>query len=249
MNKDKDTLVISPVYNEQKYINSFYAQLRSIYKKDLVFIDDGSTDKSKDFLEKAKGFSTFLIRHPKRKGYGAALISGFEFAKENNYKKVVTLDVDLQHKPSHIPDFFRQLGRHDVVLGSRYISMARHLDVPRDRLAINRYISRLIKAQFGWRFTDPFCGFRAYRLNFLKEIVCSNAGYGIALEILLELINKKTKFCELSIEAIYFKGQRKFLDGLDNPGKRLAYYLGVISKKAEKLYGKETVSFCQSSSR
>ncbi|MCF7871064.1 MAG: glycosyltransferase family 2 protein [Candidatus Omnitrophica bacterium] len=243
-----DQLVISPVYNEEKYIEEFYQFLRDSYKQDVIFIDDGSSDQSRDFLKKINGKFTFVVRHHKRCGYGAALISGFEFAKENNYKKVVTLDVDLQHRPKHISDFFTQLDQTDVVLGSRYIKMGKCLDVPRERFIINRYISKLIKSEFGWNFTDPFCGFRAYRTDFLQQIKFSDTGYGLALEILLEIIDKEVKFSEFPVEAIYFKDKRKFLDGLDDSRKRLTYYLGVISGKIKELYGKEKVSFYKPSS-
>ncbi|MCF7874302.1 MAG: glycosyltransferase family 2 protein [Candidatus Omnitrophica bacterium] len=242
-------LVISPVYNEEKYIEEFYQLLRESYKQDVIFIDDGSSDQSRDFLEKINGKSTFAIRHRKRRGYGAALISGFEFAKDNNYEKIVTLDVDLQHRPKHIPDFFSNLDETDVVLGSRYIKMERCLDIPRERFIINRYISKLIKLEFGWNFTDPFCGFRAYRTEFLKQISFTDTGYGLALEVLLEIINKEVKFSEFSVEAIYFKDKRKFLDGLDDARKRLTYYLSVISEKIKELYDKEEIPFHKPSSR
>lgn len=237
-----DCLVISPVYNEEKYLNAFYAALRRVYSQDVVFVDDGSDDKSSGFLDEKKGPFTFIVRHTKRKGYGAALISGFNFAKENHYSKIVTLDVDLQHKPSHIPYFFEKLGEFEAVLGSRYLKPGRHLDVPQDRFLINRYISNLIRVEFGMSFTDPFCGLRAYSLDFLEKVNFSIPGYGIALEILLQIISKKVRFCELPVEAIYFKNKRKFLDNLENPRLRLMYYLEVISQETEKIYGKEKVA-------
>ncbi len=246
---ERNFLVISPVYNEEKHIDKFYSALRDIYNQDIVFVDDGSLDKSKAILENKKSPSTFIIRHNERKGYGAALISGFNFAVEAGYKKIITLDVDLQHRPYHIPNFFHKLDEFDVALGSRYIKIDKSPDVPKDRFLINRYISNLIKLEFGWRFSDPFCGFRAYRLNFLNQIKFSNKGYGIALEILLQIIDKEARFCELQVEPIYFKDQRNFLDGLDDPQRRLVYYLEVISEKIKELYGKEKISFYKPSPR
>jgi dolichol-phosphate mannosyltransferase len=240
-------LVVCPVYNEDKTIEKFYHWLRSYYFEDVVFIDDGSFDKSKDFLCKVKNKNTFLIRHTQREGYGASLICGFEFALKNDYKKVVTIDADLQHNPYHLKTFFQQLDEYEVVLGSRYIRIDKFLDVPRQRLIINRYISKLIKNLFSISFSDPFCGYRGYTSSFLKKVHLKEKSYGLSLEILLELIKLKVPFKEIPVEAIYFDLSRKFLDGLDNPKIRLLYYLNIIAQKKKEIEN-EKVFVCKSSS-
>lgn len=243
------SLIICPVYNEQNTLLKFYDDLRDNYSGDVIFVDDGSIDKSKDILEDFQSNVTFLKRHDHRFGYGAALMSGFDFARSQGYKKVVTIDVDLQHKPEQIPLFLEDLEKWDVVLGSRYISISKSLDVPRTRLAINRYISKLIKVLFSTEFTDPFCGLRGYRTSFLDRIKLKNQSYGIGIEILLELIKVKANFREVAIETIYFKDIRKFLDGLDDPRRRLFHYLEVISRKKRELINEEEISIYKPSSR
>jgi len=240
-------LVICPVYNEEKTIEKFYPWLRNYYFEDVIFIDDGSSDKSKNFLCKIKNKNTFLIRHPQRKGYGASLISGFKFGLEEDYKKIVTIDADLQHNPYHLKKIFQQLNEYEVVLGSRYIRIDKFLDVPRQRLIVNRYISKLIKNLFSVSFSDPFCGYRGYTSSFLKRVFLKEESYGLSLEILLELIRLRVPFKEISVEAIYFDFSRKFLDGLNNPKMRLLYYLDIIAKKKKEIED-ETVFVCESSS-
>ncbi|UCC94551.1 MAG: glycosyltransferase family 2 protein [Candidatus Omnitrophota bacterium] len=244
----KEDLVICPVYNEQETIREFYVSLRKCYSHDVLFVDDGSVDESHYFLSTAKDTHTFVQRHSQRRGYGAALMSGFNFALRNNYRRVVTLDVDLQHKPEHIPFFLKELLEWEVVLGSRYITIAKSLDIPRQRLAINRYVSKLIGALFSVEFTDPFCGFRGYRDSFLKRVNLTETGYSGGLDILLEMIRMDTSFREISVEAIYFKDVRKFLDGLDNPTTRLLYYLEVISRKRKEMVNEEKISLCKPAS-
>lgn len=231
----RTSLVISPVYNEEAYLLEFYPRLRACYKRDVLFVDDGSTDLSRDYLIKMKDSSTFILRHPQRRGYGAALFSGFEFALEKNYQQIVTIDVDLQHKPEQVSEFLAHLEDRDVVLGSRYIRISKPLEVPPLRITINRYISRLFETLFFKEFTDPFCGFRAYRDSFLRKIQLTEKGYGISLEILLELICTDASFIEIPVEAIYFKDRREFLDGLDDARIRLLYYLEVISRKRRSI--------------
>ena len=141
----KKNLVVCPVYNEQETIGLFYQNLRKHYHQDVLFIDDGSIDESRDFVVAVKDKDTFVIQHPSRYGYGAALLSGFGFALQRDYERIITIDVDLQHDPIHISAFFRALLECEVVLGSRYISIDKYLDVPRTRLLINRYIANLLK--------------------------------------------------------------------------------------------------------
>ncbi len=242
---EKENLVVCSVYNEEATLRKFCRKLRRCYSQDVLFVDDGSTDKGKDFLVNIIDERTFLIRHPERKGYGAALLSGFKFSLQRGYKRIVTIDTDLQHNPEHLPAFLRELIEYEVVLGSRYIRIDKYLEVPRERMIINRYIARMIKLLFSVNFTDPFCGYRGYRDTFLNRVYFRENSYGIGLEILLEIVRTKTSFKEIPIEVIYFNCQRKFLDGLAHPKQRLLYYLEVITRKKKDIENepRETFSF------
>jgi dolichol-phosphate mannosyltransferase len=244
----EESLVMCPVYNEGKTLKKFYQLLCQNYQGDVLFVDDGSTDEGRDFLTQIKSKRTHILRHPRRLGYGEALLSGFGFALEKGYKKIVTIDVDLQHSPEQIPQFLDALDSYEVVLGSRYIRLEKVWEVPKQRLLINRYISKLIKVVFGADFSDPFCGFRAYRDSFLEEAKLGEKSYGISLEILLEIFRRNISFLEIPVEAIYFKELRRFLDGLDDPHRRLLYYLEVISRKKREMEDEKIFS-SKSSSR
>ena len=190
---------------------------------------------AKIFYLGQKNSRIFLLQHPERFGYGASLISGFRFARENSYKKILTIDVDFQHNPERIPQFLRELNDYEVILGSRYIRIDRYFNVPRTRLLINKYISSLISLLFSVNFTDPFCGFRGYRSSFLEKADLEETSYGLAIEILLEVIRTKAHFKEIPVEVIYNNDSRTFLDGLDDPRRRLLHYLEVIAWKRRKL--------------
>ena len=235
----RENLVICPVYNEQDAIKKFYHKLRNFYIQDVIFIDDGSSDGCKDFLFDIKSKETFLIVHPERQGYGAALLTGFKFSLERGYKKNITIDVDLQHNPEDITLFLNELEEWEVVLGSRYTGTETNLNspnVPGARLTINRYISKLLRQLFSVHCTDPFCGFRGYRDIFLKKTRFNHRSYGLGLEIVLEIIKTKTPFKEIPIEAVYNNHMRRFLDGLEDPRTRLLYYLDILSERRMGIY-------------
>jgi len=242
MNPKEKNLIISPVYNEEKTIERFYNNLREYYAQDILFIDDGSSDKSREFMLNIENSCTFIKRHNVRQGYGASLLSGFRFALRNGYKNIVTIDADLQHEPYHMARIFTLLSEHEVVLGSRYIKISDILNAPRERIVINRYISNLLEQVFSLRFTDPFCGYRGYNVSFLKKALLKDNSYGFSLEILLEIIRTKTAFIEFSVEAIYFNTERKFHDGLEDNRKRLLYYLEIISRKNKEIEHEEKIT-------
>jgi dolichol-phosphate mannosyltransferase len=234
-------LVICPVYNEENTLEEFCLLLKEAYTGDVLFVDDGSTDSSKAFLDGLKDERAFYIRHSHRAGYGAALLSGFKFSLDGGYSRTVTLDVDLQHDPARIPEFFEGLYGAELVLGSRYIKFDKYLDVPMDRLVINRYIANLINMMFSVKITDPFCGYRGYRNDFLKKITLHDKGYRMALEVLLEAVRVNATFLEIPVEVVYLDRMRKFLDGLDDPHKRLRYYIEIIERKRTEIENEKKV--------
>jgi dolichol-phosphate mannosyltransferase len=180
----------------------------------------------------ARGYNrVYLLHHPERRGYGAALASGFRFAIRHEYESAITIDADLQHRPEDISRFERALQYDDVVLGSRYSKTNTEFRAPRARYLINRYISRLLQIKLSVSFSDPFCGFRGYRRSFLERIQLSEASYGVCLEMLLEIIRIGAGYCEVPIDMIYLDEPRQFMDGLENPVFRLDYYKRIIRDK------------------
>src|SRR6516162_3979456 len=96
------SLVAIPVYNEQKTLAGVVEDtLRQQF--DLLVVDDGSTDGTLDVLRQFP--QAAVVKHPKNRGYGAALRSAFRYAAQNDYDVVVTMDSDGQHDPELIRPF------------------------------------------------------------------------------------------------------------------------------------------------
>lgn len=228
------TLILCPVYNESETLSRFMGRLFERTEASVLFIDDGSTDNSADIVwdeSKNIGERVYLLRHPVRRGYGAALISGFQTALQRGYENIITIDTDLQHRPEDIYRFESALEYSEVALGTRYGESFNMQNVPRSRYLINRYISGLFRKRFEVCFSDPFCGFRGYRRSFLKNINLFEQSYGICLEVLLEIIRTGVSYDEIPVDMIYLDKGRQFMDGLDNPLMRLDYYRNVISRR------------------
>jgi dolichol-phosphate mannosyltransferase len=233
-----DTIIICPVFNECSTLETFINRLCRSTVADILFVDDGSTDESTEIIRgnmERMGREVHLLCHPTRRGYGAALISGFQAALQHGFGRIITLDTDLQHRPEDLHSFEKALESHEVVLGNRYSEACRISGVPRSRYLINRYISEMLRRDFSVCFSDPFCGFRGYRISFLRRINLSEQSYGICLEILLEVIRTGTDYGEIPVDMIYLDDTRNFMDGLDDPLKRLDYYRGIIRRNMRKI--------------
>lgn len=108
-------LVLIPAFNAEKTISSLIDQISAfIPGKDILVVDDGSTDRTYQ-LAAERGAN--CIQHKKNKGKGEALKTGFEYAVEQGYSGVITLDADLQHDPKFIPEFLQYIGEDVSFVG------------------------------------------------------------------------------------------------------------------------------------
>ena len=142
-------LVAIPVFNEAETLQTVLRLVRR-HARDILVIDDGSTDETPQLLRRQKG--VFRIRHLDNRGYGQSLVEAFDFAVAGNYDWLITMDCDEQHEPERIPEFLRAAARDDadIISGSRYLRRFQgNSTPPPDRRAINQKISNLLNELLG----------------------------------------------------------------------------------------------------
>src|SRR6266478_985761 len=141
------SLTAIPVFNEERHVESVLREVRR-YSPDILVVNDGSTDRTAELLAKQKDVR--VITHPHNRGYGAALISAFEFALEQSIDILVTTDCDGQHEPARIPVLLEAIHDADIVSGSRYLRDFRQdSQAPEDRRQINQIVTAELNKQFG----------------------------------------------------------------------------------------------------
>jgi glycosyltransferase involved in cell wall biosynthesis len=154
---DSSLLVVIPAFNEEAVLGrTLDALLQEVPSNQVLVVSDGSTDKTSQIVTERK---INLLELPFNLGVGAAMRSGFQFAKENGFQKVIQFDADLQHQPKYIKEIVSELEKYDVVVGSRFaanssykVSFVRSLAMGLLKDSVTRHI--------GSKMTDVTSGFR-----------------------------------------------------------------------------------------
>src|SRR5437588_5203877 len=107
-------LTAIPVYNEERHLEGVLQQVRQ-YAPDILVVNDGSTDRTAELL--ARQADVKVLTHAGNRGYGAALISAFEYTLKHGYDVLVTTDCDGQHEPSRIAVLLEVIHDADIVSG------------------------------------------------------------------------------------------------------------------------------------
>lgn len=219
-------LTALPVYNEHLHVNPVLDEVLR-YAGDVLVVDDGSTDGTRELLVARDDIRA--IRHETNRGYGAALKTAFDYAVENQYDVLVTIDCDGQHTPQRICSLVAACNDADFASGSRYLctkEVARQ--APAERRQINTELTRELNERLGLSITDSFCGFKAYRVPALSKFTITEPGYGMPIEVWVQAAYHQMRIVEVPVPLIYLDEARSFGGSLDDGRKRMEYYHRVL---------------------
>lgn len=192
-------LACIPAYNEESHIENL-VKSASNHVDSVIVCDDGSTDNTASVAKKA---GAIVISHKQNQGYGAAIISLFEYARNNNAEIMITLDGDGQHNPEQIPLLLNTITQHnvDVVLGSRFLNQ--NTEAPGYRQRGIKIITSAANYGADLKVSDSQSGFRAYSKNAIDAIHPTEEGMSVSTEILLKISNKGLSLAEIPITISY----------------------------------------------
>ena len=217
-------LVALPVYNEARHVDRVLDEVRRHGASEILVVDDGSTDGTAQLL--ARRGDVQVVTHEQNRGYGAALLSAFQYAQDHDFELLVTIDCDGQHEPQRIPLFFEACTEDvDLVSGSRYLQAFEGDSAPpAQRRRINEQVTAEVNRRLGLNLTDAFCGFKCYRVAALGRINIHEAGYAMPLEVWVQAAAAGWRIIELPVPLIYLDEKRSFGGVLDDAQTRLEYY-------------------------
>jgi dolichol-phosphate mannosyltransferase len=230
-------LTAIPVYNEERHLETVLHEVRR-QTPEILVINDGSTDRTPELLARQEGLR--VVTHAHNRGYGAALISAFNYVLGHDFDVLVTMDCDGQHEPARIPVLLEAIHDCDIVSGSRYLRDFRQDTLaPEDRRRINRQITQELNNRFGLSLTDAFCGFKAYRTCALARLRITETGWGMPLQLWAQAACLRLRVKEVGVPRVYLDPKRAFGGVLNDAEERLAYYRGVIATAEDQVRGAE----------
>ena len=163
--------VVIPLLNEEENIPLFYDELGQVLSTleegyEIIFIDDGSTDKSLQLLKEIQEKDSHIVVVSFRKNFGqtAAMAAGFDYAKGDI---IITMDADLQNDPHDIPKLLEQVAAgNDVVTGWRYDRKDAFINRRLPSIIANKIISKTT----GVSIHDYGCTLKAFKKEVVKNI-------------------------------------------------------------------------------
>jgi glycosyltransferase involved in cell wall biosynthesis len=211
--------VVMPVYNERQTIEEIIARVLAVpVRKELIVVDDGSKDGTRDILTRLQAELGFkLVFQEKNQGKGAALRRGFE---EVAGDLVVIQDADLEYSPEEFPELIALIcqGRADVVFGSRFLG--RHRVFLFTHYLGNRLLTLLTNVLYNTMLTDMETCYKVMRTEVLRAFSVKSDGFGIEPELTAKIFKRGFRVYEVPIT---YDG-RGYEDG-----KKITWRDGVVA--------------------
>jgi len=209
--------VIIPVYNEEKTIEEIIrkvAMQKGVHE--IIVIDDGSTDSTRELLAKIPtGSNLKVIHHSKNEGKGKAVRDGLAQAT-GNY--LIIQDADLEYSPDDYPKLIKPIleEKAQIVYGSRFLNQKTNMLWW--IFLGNKFLTYCLNLLFGAKLTDMTTCYKLIPLPLLKKLNLKSKKFEIDLELTAALLKKGYKIHEVPID---YKG-RKYSEG-----KKITWFDGL----------------------
>ena len=193
-------VIVIPAFNEAATIAEIVAGARA--HAPVLVVDDGSTD---DTAARAQAAGAEVVRHPRRRGKGAALATGFAAAREKNATWVVTLDADGQHDPVDLPSLIAaaRTAPRAIVIGSRHDA-----GLPPERSLAIQLAGFWVNWITGAAIADTQSGFRVYPLALLDDVSMRGDRFVFETAVVVAALGQGWDVREVPIRVVPYAARR-----------------------------------------
>lgn len=184
-----------PAFNEEATISTVLDEVAQLQvPHEVVVVDDGSTDRTAELVEKRRDVK--LVRHERNRGKGAAMASALEHARGD---LVVVQDADLEYAPADITALYERYlqGGTDAVYGSRILGRN-----PRSSQAFywgGRLLSWMTNVLYGSAITDESTGYKLLSTSLLRSCALRATGFEFCAELTGSILRAGGTIAEVPI--------------------------------------------------
>ena len=191
------TSIIVPVYNEEKTVVDVIEHLKKLpFNKEIIIIDDGSTDGTREILSNIKDLAVKIVFHETNKGKGSAIATGLKNAEG---EIIAIQDADLEYDPNQLVELIKPIqdNKADVVYGSRFLK--ENPNIYKRYLLGNKFITWLINIFYEAHFTDSYTCYKIFRKEIIEKFNLESKRFEVEAEISIKVAKEKINFLEVPI--------------------------------------------------
>ena len=206
--------VIIPAYNEERTIGQVLEALRPLpIEKQIIVVNDGSTDGTSDALEQLRKVHPLTVVHcEENRGKGCAIRNGLPHVQG---EAVVIQDADMELSPADLAELLKPLKREDVqvVYGSRFLNGRGNASL--HNFIANRVLATYTNLLYGCRITDESTGYKAFSTELITHLNLTCEGFEFCPEVTAKVLRAGYRIHEVPVS--YFPRTKK-------EGKKLRFW-------------------------
>lgn len=211
--------IIIPVYNEKNTILEIVRKVKAVdLKKEILIVDDGSTDGSKEqfkFLEGDEEIRIFY--HDTNRGKGSAVRTALDHVQGD---LVIIQDADLELDPQDYPRLIKpiQRGETEIVYGSRYLSKENIFPSFKLRMGVT-ILNWMVRLLYGVKITDEATCYKLFKTDILRSIPLKCKRFEFCPEVTAKILKRGYHIVEVPI-SYYYRSSKQgkklgWIDGLE----------------------------------
>lgn len=200
----KKLSIVIPVYNEERTIGKLLERVNAVnlgkINKEIIVVNDGSTDKTLDEIRKTRktGLDFRLINYKKNKGKSFALRTGFKYVTG---EVVVVQDGDMEYDPNDFNEMLKKMGENgvEVVYGSRLLGKKKIKYSGLNFFVGGLVLTKLTNLLYGSKITDEPTCYKMFETKLLKSLKLKSKKFEFCPEVTAKVLKRGIKIYEVPI--------------------------------------------------